>query len=501
MRQHPPQCYCGRGLASLGTPLHILVEKIGEHARNNAFAPALMSETGCITYADLLDIVIRVSNHFDDRKLPRLARVFVNIRNPDLRLAIIIAAIYYGLIPAIAAPETLRREFGIDFTIGGGPPLSPDVPADMVIDEAVLTGRFSDGRLRTFPERADDDLSYVCETSGVTGIPKLAGATYAAQRIGLDRHGGQSHYRAGDRVLFAFGGITRYAFGASTRVLADGGAIVGAPVDPIAGLKTIALFEVNRLVGTPKMMERTLDAVERFNLRCPTLKQIRITGSASSADLIRRIERAFAAEIAVGYGTTEVGSVASGVVTSDTYRRGFVGKITDGLQLVSCGTREEPAQIVLVNDRAAFTKYIRDGKVVEDDRPTFALPDLGYMENGNLFLTGRTDEVYNFSGHKRSYDAIAETIERLVSVKDIGIVDGAPVGHEDDLIVAIVAEGDVDLEDLSDRLLKTLGWPSAKPHFKFFQAPEIKRNSMGKIERLELLRAYAETRASAVAAG
>src|SRR5690606_1499811 len=138
-------------------------------------------------------------------------------------------------------------------------------------------------------------------------------------------------------------------------------------------------------------------------------------------------------------GTTEVGAISGGVVSSESYRRGYVGNLTQGLEILSAGTRDEPAPVVLAYDPAAFAKYIVDGKVVEHDSPAYPLPDLGYVEDGALFLIGRADEVYNYSGNKRSYDQIAAEIARFAGVRDVSMASGAPIGRENDLIIAVVA--------------------------------------------------------------
>jgi O-succinylbenzoic acid--CoA ligase len=476
-----------------------IVDAIASKASENAFAPALISPMGSISYGELLDLIVKVSNHFDDRRLLRLGRAFINVREPELRFIVTTAALYYGLVPLFAAPETLQRDFGVDFTVGSRVPLHPDIPADIMIDEAVLTGKLADGKRREFPERGDDELEYVTETTGTTGRPKLVAVTHKAHLADVIR--GDRRFAEGERVMFAMGGISRYGHNITVSVIISGGALVGAPTDAIAALKAIALFEVSYLLVAPMTLERMLDVMERHNLKAPSVKRIGVTGSVLSERLLRRIEASFDAEVSSRYGTSEAARLAAGVVTSATFRRGYVGHLIDGATVVTAGTREAPAPIVIANSLARQSHYLVEGKLVADARPTITLPDLGYVEDGALFVVGRADEVFNFSGNKIAYDDIQREVERQPGVLAAALVGCAPIGRDEDLVVGVVGDRPLDLAALSSKVLGALDWAGATEHFHFLQLPQLPMNQMGKLDRPELLRMFVSAAAGRVAAG
>ena len=90
-----------------------VIEGIRAFAAANAAAPALVG-TGLLTYADVLDKVARISNHFADRKIPPRSKVFLNFTDPDLRLVVSLACLHYGLVPFILVdPDQVGRRGSI----------------------------------------------------------------------------------------------------------------------------------------------------------------------------------------------------------------------------------------------------------------------------------------------------------------------------------------------------------------------------------------------------
>jgi acyl-CoA synthetase (AMP-forming)/AMP-acid ligase II len=182
-----------------------------------------------------------------------------------------------------------------------------------------------------------------------------------------------------------------------------------------------------------------------------------------------------------------VAGVSRGQVTAATFRRGYVGDVGIGPRVTAAGTRDSPGPITVENDPKFVTQYIENGQFVRDESPTITLPDLGYLEGYALYVTGRSDEVYNYSGDLKAYSVIQEILEGLAELKDVGIASGAALGDDQDLIIGLVAAKGLDVADLSRRLVERLGWPSAEKYFKLFQTAEIKRNQMGKVDREALV--------------
>ena len=89
----------------------------------------------------------------------------------------------------------------------------------------------------------------------------------------------------------------------------------------------INLFNFTKMVTTPKFLETAMASMARFGLKCPTLRRIQITGSAFSPKLLEDAARYLPhAELAIGYGTSEVGMISGGVATVEKFKSGYVGK-------------------------------------------------------------------------------------------------------------------------------------------------------------------------------
>ena len=132
-----------------------VVRGIAVAAERNSAAPALMTGNRIITFAELVDTVARISNHFVDRKLPERSKLFINVADPDLRLIVMIAAMHCGMVPfALLEIGDLKDEVDYDFIVGAAMPRVPSLTPDIMIDQAVLAGRLSDGKLREFEEPA-----------------------------------------------------------------------------------------------------------------------------------------------------------------------------------------------------------------------------------------------------------------------------------------------------------------------------------------------------------
>ena len=136
-----------------------------------------------IGYATLLDAIARISNHFADRCAKPRAKLFINVADPDLRLAVTIAAMHCGMIPfALLEIGEPRAEVDYDYVIGAAKLQVPDLKPDLTIDDAVLSGRLADPVLREFPELPDDALLLIGSTTGTTGRRKLVAETYGIAR-------------------------------------------------------------------------------------------------------------------------------------------------------------------------------------------------------------------------------------------------------------------------------------------------------------------------------
>jgi acyl-coenzyme A synthetase/AMP-(fatty) acid ligase len=469
--------------------MHQLFESIGRHAARNSAAPALCSKARVLSYSELSNALSRLYGFFDGRKLAPGSKVFVNIADSDMRSLVHLACIHYGLIPFLVFnPSQVPGQVDHDIVIGANDPLVTDLPADILVNEAIFTPGAPP--LSSWPGRtgSDSDLVLVASTSGTTGLWKLIGETCGHFRFQMDK----SHdFGIGDRIMVILGELTLTTLRMTVRTYNSGATLVRASQDPLTCLKLINLFAVNKLVLTPKALERLMDLMAEMSIECPSVKNIAVTGSLFTKPVLRRAEDMFDAQFVVLYGSHEVGGIASGQVESSSFEPGYVGRIRDYLDVhIDAENEGEPGQIVLRNDPILIQKYYADGAIVPNEEAHFRMPDIGVIRDNCLYLSGRDDEVFNFSGDKIAY---SEMVGHLLADDTVG--DAAIVRQPDDpdpfaLKIVIVEKGAVDLESLKALLCEKLGRRTLAKHLDMRIVGQIPRNASDKVDREALLRLF-----------
>lgn len=462
-----------------------VVESIIKTAKFNAAAPAILSVTGSISYAEISQGIAVISNYFADRRLPLAAKVILNIHNPDLRLMSTIAAMQCGLVPIVVSNiEHFAQALDVDFIIGAPEPLNAKLMSDLIIDDSVLSGKLADKEPRVFKARADDDLLYIGTTTGTTGNRKLVPETYSRQ---VQRAADADRYVSAERIMSTIGGASHYGLSNALRIFLAGACIVRSYPDPLANLTMINVFGVDTLLTTPATADLLMDFMEAHSVQCPSIKQISLTGSLFPAKLIERLERYFNAKIQIIYGTSETGGISRGFTSSDTYVPGYVGEINPRINLVFDSSRQqEPSELLVLNDNQNYSSYYVDGKIQSNTEPFFRLPDLGYVKDGKLFIVGRDDEVYNFSGNKIHYSQFESELRTNPDILDVGIAALSTEGDPFGLIIGVVTAKNLDPEDLRNNLCAALRINKARNHIRLVVIDAIPRNEMGKIDRIAL---------------
>lgn len=471
-----------------------VIEAIRTFAAANAAAPALVG-TGLLTYADVLDKVARISNHFADRKVPPRSKVFLNFTDPDLRLVVTLACLHYRLIPFILVdPDQTVAEVDHDIVIGATNPYRPDIPLDLVIDRSVLEGQFSDPVLREFPDIDDEDILHIGATGGTTG-----GSRLVAERAGPFRDKILSARRRraiaeGDRFAFTLGDVSKFGFGLSLLVLSQGGVLVRILTEPLETLKLFNLTRLNSLLTTPYDVNQMLGVMELAGIRCPSVSAIRLSGSIFYPPLVEKLERFFpGAQIEVGYGSGEVGQVSGGPISAADYKAGYVGEIKHDVEVIGAGTEAEPGPIRLRNDGAMFCDYYSGGTVTHSADPVYTMPDLGYRDGNRLYLVGRVDEVVNLSGTKIPFSRFEGILREIPGIADVGIVGNVPLAGMDGAIVGLVCDDGISLDGASQKVWAAMGIPVMPRLLRFFRTERVPRNAMGKVDRQGLLKAYTDS--------
>jgi acyl-CoA synthetase (AMP-forming)/AMP-acid ligase II len=154
---------------------------------------------------------------------------------------------------------------------------------------------------------------------------------------------------------------------------------------------------------------------------------------------------------------------------------------------------------VHIKGPGVFLGYYRDPQATADSLHDgwFATGDLGFLEGGELYLTGRTKDVLIIHGHNLMPDEIERLADSvtggggLLRSAAFSVARGA--GGEQPILVVEVAERDAEAlarleQDIRTRIGRALSLPLAD--LVFVRRGRIPRTSSGKMQRQELRQRY-----------
>ena len=483
--------------------MDIVIEKIFAAASRSSGMPAIISKTRTISHDELCRLILSIGRFLAFKRIARGTKVGLNIADADLFLLVTLACLHRGLVPFVLLDlRQLSGEADCALVIGSKESLDLDLANDFLIEEGFGGFASGEGDLGELPDRNDDELYFVATTTGTTGRPRLVAETYGEFRsrapirldpaVGLANQSGLSagRYASDDRVLLTIGDISKRGFSQSLHILMSGATLVRPRGLALETIKAIELYQVTRIETTPATIRLMTHQLELLGMRCPSVRTIRLSGSLFEPSLLEDIERHFDAKIIIGYGSAETHAVAGGTISSASYKPGYVGEILRGTQIISTGSPERPAPLTLINRPGFHASYYSKGKTVRNPLPFVDLPDLGYLIGTSLYLTGRSDEVLNFSGNKIAFAVIEAMLRERPEIIDVGLVGASQIGDPIGLIIGVVARPQPEYSALAQDLCSLIKTPLAAPHLYFVPIDAIARNATGKVDREEIVAAY-----------
>ncbi|WP_062347651.1 AMP-binding protein [Herbidospora yilanensis] len=302
---------------------------------------------------------------------------------------------------------------------GGGPailPVAPSLPDRAVralFDTLRPTHVTTPGGTSVLPGGvpAEDDTAVIIATSGSTGVPKgielSARALLASARASLDRIGAGP----GDRWLCCLPPSHVSGLQVITRALLCGtDPIVHESFDP----EKVMAAGADHVSLVPTQLRRLPD-VSAFTT-------ILLGGAPATADLKARHARIFHT-----YGMTET---CGGCV--------YDGRPLDNVDLkLDAEGRVMIAGPMLMNGHRLGPRL---------SGPWFTTSDLGEIDDGELRILGRADDVINTGGQKVVAGVVQNVLATHPKVREVVVV-GRPDPEWGQIVVAVVA-GEATLEEL-----------------------------------------------------
>jgi long-chain acyl-CoA synthetase len=309
------------------------------------------------------------------------------------------------------------------------------VDTDGRLDGATDPG---DGGWPVPPELPDaDDLAVAIFTSGTTGRAKgvthTHGDVVAAARRVAAAYARDSGYRpepappdlAPGVVFNPFGhmaGYSRLAF----RMWIGRPTVIVPKFTVPAVRALLARFEMDHLQLTPTMIHMLAGTDEPLDLH--GVKYVTSGTAPLAVDTRERFEARYGVPVMQAYGMTELGAVAQeryDDVVAGRRGPGSVGRIAAGVEVQIRHLdpdRPEGEGEILVRTDEASREFIGGEPVPVDEYGWFATGDVGRIDDGILFITGRLQEKIIVGGFNVYPAEVEDVARRTALVRDAVVV-------------------------------------------------------------------------------
>ena len=303
------------------------------------------------------------------------------------------------------------------------------------------------------PEPAAADparqVAMLIYTSGTTGAPKgvmlahrnvLSVAMTAAVLRELEP--GDRHYGA-----LPLAHIVGFATVLVATLLSGGSVHLAPRFQAGATLATLERQRITRFLGVPAMFQRirehcALKGIARLDL--PALKLISASGAPLDLDLKEGIERLFGLTLHNGYGITECSPTIAQTWAGRPRRDESVGEPIPGIEVRLLGPDRRPVGPgevgeIHVRGPGVMQGYYRAPELTAaaiDAEGWFNTGDLARMQDGALFIAGRSKELIIRSGFNVYPPEIEAVLNTHPEVSLSAVVGRSVPGNEE--VVAFV---------------------------------------------------------------
>jgi long-chain acyl-CoA synthetase len=305
------------------------------------------------------------------------------------------------------------------------------------------------------PELIDEDLDVadrvaaLIYTSGTTGLPK---GVMLSHRNLLFLASGSAKIRSltpGDRIY----GILPMSHAVGLSVVLLGSLLSGASLylssrfDPMTARVTLERERLTVMLGAPATFAQFLQYAKLRNvesLRFPALRIISSSGAPLHASTKSAVESLFGMPLHNGYGVTECSPTIAQTRVEFPRSDNSVGPPFPGVEIKLVGTDREP-----VAEGEAGELWVRGPNVMKgyyrapdetaaaiDSEGWFNTRDLARLEDGNLFIVGRTKDLivrHGFNVYPAEVEAVLNGHPAVVQ----SAVIGRSVEGEEEIIAFI----------------------------------------------------------------
>ncbi len=371
-------------------------------------------------------------------------------------------------------------------------------PGTLSFGELMAAGTAAPSRDFPVDER---DLSLILYTSGTTGRPKGVPRTHRNHHAGALAHALQCAYAWGERTLGVMPLYHTMGIHSLTSVASVNGCFV-CQADWSAA-SALALVEAERITALyliPTLYHDLVHAPDFRPARVASVRKLAYAGAPMLAALTEACVAAFRPDVFVNhYGSTEIYTFS---VFPDVHTKpGCAGRagLHSTLRVVTASSErrvgadetvapgEKGEIIASLDSDEAFAGYWKrpdaDARALRDG--WYFTGDMGYLdEDGDLFVSGRVDDMIISGGENIHPVEVEEVLARHALVRDAAVI-GAPDEKWGERVVAFVVAREPHLtgEMLDRHCLASPDLANFKRPRQFVFVEAIPKTSSGKILR------------------
>ena len=375
------------------------------------------------------------------------------------------------------------------------------------IEEVGSLGSLAVGALDSSvePEPSDPEVSQrvaaLIYTSGTTGLPKGVMLTHRNLLFVASVSAKIRSLNPEDRLY----GVLPMSHAVGLSVVLLGSLLSGATLylvsrfDPVAALATLEKERLTVVLGAPGMFSLLADYAklkELKSLNLPALRIISSSGAPLQPTVKTQVESLFGMALHNGYGVTECSPNIAQAVVGEHRTDTSVGRILPGVEVQLVGSDQQP-----VADGAVGELWVRGPNVMKgyyhapeetaaaiNSDGWFNTRDLARMENGYLFIVGRTKELivrFGENVYPAEVEAVLNLHPAVVRSAVIGrSVEGTDGGEEVVAFVQLTSASQTSEAELAQHAAQYLA-PYKRPSH-ILMVPSMPLTPTGKVMKGEL---------------
>ena len=309
---------------------------------------------------------------------------------------------------------------------------------------------------RVQPESIDSEVAQrvaaLLYTSGTTGLPKGVMLTHRNLLFVAAASAGIRALRPEDRLY----GTLPMSHAVGLSVVLLGSLMSGSTLylssrfDPVAALATLEKERLTIVLGAPATFALLADYAKLKGLKSlkfPALRIISSSGAPLAPVVKTQVESLFGMPLHNGYGVTECSPNIAQAVVGEHRSDTSVGRVLPGVEVQLVGSDQKTVAEGEIGELWVRGPNVMKGYYHAPEETAAAINpegwfntrDLARLENGYLFIVGRTKELivrFGENVYPAEVEAVLNTYPAVVRSAVIGRVVGGAEGGEE--IVAFV---------------------------------------------------------------